>query len=250
LTLAGLLLAGGLDVTTSGDARLSIADTTLVPGRALTVDGSPAHAGVASLNGAASAGTLSVAIARSIVGPLRLPLETPTSTLTLTDSIVDGMAGPGLAITGFSATIERSTVLGRTELAVLSRASESIFTELVTVRRTQEGCCRFCFIPEGSKAPRAYRCQPGLALQGVTDVGLRQAILERVLPDFTSRRYLEAGYAQLDSSCALEIREGAEDESEMGVFQFLHQPQREANLRAAVDEYLRFGLEAGLFLVT
>jgi hypothetical protein len=36
----------------------------------------------------------------------------------------------------------------------------------------------------------------------------------------------------------------------MGVFNHLQQPQREANLRAALEEYLRFGLEAGLFYVT
>jgi hypothetical protein len=36
----------------------------------------------------------------------------------------------------------------------------------------------------------------------------------------------------------------------MGVFCMLQQPQREGNLRTALDEYLRFGLEAGIFLVT
>jgi hypothetical protein len=36
----------------------------------------------------------------------------------------------------------------------------------------------------------------------------------------------------------------------MGVFNQLKQPQREANLRTALEEYLRFGLEAGIFYVT
>jgi hypothetical protein len=36
----------------------------------------------------------------------------------------------------------------------------------------------------------------------------------------------------------------------MGVFNSLMQPQREANLRTALDEYLRFGLAAGVFFVT
>jgi hypothetical protein len=31
----------------------------------------------------------------------------------------------------------------------------------------------------------------------------------------------------------------------MGAFHFLQQPQRKANLLSALDEYLRFGLEAG-----
>jgi hypothetical protein len=33
----------------------------------------------------------------------------------------------------------------------------------------------------------------------------------------------------------------------MGVFHDLFQPQREAYLRARLQEYLRFGLEAGVF---
>jgi hypothetical protein len=33
----------------------------------------------------------------------------------------------------------------------------------------------------------------------------------------------------------------------MGAFQHVHGPQREANLRMRLDEYLRAGLEAGLF---
>ena len=41
--------------------------------------------------------------------------------------------------------------------------------------------------------------------------------------------------------------EGADDEGEMGVFHDLYQPQREANLRVRLEEYLRFGLEAGIF---
>jgi hypothetical protein len=36
----------------------------------------------------------------------------------------------------------------------------------------------------------------------------------------------------------------------MGAFHFLHQPQREADLRVRLQEYLRFGLEAGIFYST
>jgi hypothetical protein len=256
VTLAGLALAAGLEVDATGDARLAIVDSTLVPGRALKTDGSPVLAGAASVIATETGGTLTVDIQRSILGPVRLPLEDPTSnvvsesSLVLADSIVDGMGGADPAIVALAASIDRSTVLGRSQLTLLTRGSESIFTDRVAVERTQEGCCRFSFIPDGSKVPRAYRCQPGFALEGVTDAAERQAILDHVTPAFTSERYIDAGYAQLAHSCAVEIRQGAEDESEMGVFQFLHQPQREANLRAAVDEYLRFGLEAGLFLVT
>ena len=36
----------------------------------------------------------------------------------------------------------------------------------------------------------------------------------------------------------------------MGVFSHLRQPQRESNLLASLDEYVRFGQEVGLFYVT
>jgi hypothetical protein len=36
----------------------------------------------------------------------------------------------------------------------------------------------------------------------------------------------------------------------MGAFEMLMHPQRLANLRLGLEEYLRFGLEAGVFLVT
>jgi hypothetical protein len=44
-----------------------------------------------------------------------------------------------------------------------------------------------------------------------------------------------------------EIRAGADDGAEMGAFHLLFEPQREKNLRLRLDEYLRFGLEAGIF---
>ena len=36
----------------------------------------------------------------------------------------------------------------------------------------------------------------------------------------------------------------------MGAYHLLFQPQREANLRIRLEEYLRFGLEAGVFFET
>ena len=60
----------------------------------------------------------------------------------------------------------------------------------------------------------------------------------------------DPGYAQLRRATDRSIREGAEDESEIGVMRTLFQPQRETNLRIRLDEYLRFGLHAGIFYVT
>jgi len=68
-----------------------------------------------------------------------------------------------------------------------------------------------------------------------------------VRPVFTSLQYGAPGYCQLSARCAAEIRQGADDESEMGVWHDLYQPQREMNLRVRLDEYLRCSLEAGIF---
>jgi hypothetical protein len=67
---------------------------------------------------------------------------------------------------------------------------------------------------------------------------------------FTSLRYGDAGYCQLSRRSAIEIRNGADDQAEMGAFHSLYQPQREGNLRAHLYEYLRFSLEAGILYAT
>ena len=65
-------------------------------------------------------------------------------------------------------------------------------------------------------------------------------------PRFDSLRYGEPDIAQLADDCAEEIRRGADDDSEMGVFHDLFNPQRLANLRARLAEYTPAGMEAGV----
>jgi hypothetical protein len=101
------------------------------------------------------------------------------------------------------------------------------------VERVQQGCVRFSYLGDAARAPRRYRCQP-----------------ERPAPQFTSTRFGDPGYGQLADRCAEALRQGSSRQSDLGAFGDLLQPQREANLRAALDEYLRFGLEAGIFHAT
>jgi hypothetical protein len=101
---------------------------------------------------------------------------------------------------------------------------------------------RFCSIVPGSRTPRRYNCQPDLAEQaldahpkGVSQEqrnAARQLERDRVRPRFSNVRYGDPTYCQLAQTCVIEIHRGADDESEMGVFHDLFQPQREANLRA------------------
>ena len=98
---------------------------------------------------------------------------------------------------------------------------------------------RFSYLPARSRVPRRYHCQPE-----------NEQAAEWVHPQFTSLRYGDPGYCQLSRRNAREIKQGADDESEMGAFHHLYQPQRETNLRVRLDEYLRITLEAGIFYLT
>jgi hypothetical protein len=172
------------------------------------------------------------------------------------------LAGDDIGVQpGPKTTLERVTVFGSVHVREFGLASETIFTGPAVAQRRQVGCTRFCFLPAGSRMPRRYRCQPDLALdEYAQEIGKstadnlttteKEAVLARLTPTFTSARYGDSGYAQLSRTLAEEIRTGAEDGAEMGVFQHLKQPQREANLRASLAEYLRVGLEAGIFSVT
>jgi hypothetical protein len=87
-----------------------------------------------------------------------------------------------------------------------------------------------------------------LALSKATPADM-PAVIARLTPVFTSKRLGDPGYAQLSDVVAAELLTGADNGAEMGVFNRIQQPQRETNLRAALDEYMRFGLEAGIFYV-
>jgi hypothetical protein len=100
-------------------------------------------------------------------------------------------------------------------------------------------------LPASSQTPRRYRCQPDLALENVPPPE-RARVESRLTPVFTSRRWGDAGYAQLSLACANEVRTGGEDGCEMGAFQSLQQPRREANLLLRLDEYMPCDLRAGI----
>ena len=68
----------------------------------------------------------------------------------------------------------------------------------------------------------------------------------RIAPQFNSVRFGDPAYAQLDAGGGVEIFTGADDGNEMGAFHELREPQRITNLEVRLEEYLRFGLEAGI----
>jgi hypothetical protein len=235
LSLGGLLLDGALKL--EGPLRaVALRHCSLVPAR-----GGIAHTG---------AGTeLTLSLYRSLCGPLRS--KKPLAAVVVQDSLIDGDDGSATSIAidvGDSPlTVLASTLLGTTDAGRLE-ASNCLFDALVTVARRQEGCVRYSYLPFASKTPRRHRCQPDLAM---TDLSGADAAREamRVTPAFTSISFAAPAYGQLTRGTAPEIRTGADNGAEMGVWNLLQQPQREANLLLALDEYLRFGLEAAPIFV-
>lgn len=266
LDLDGLLVEGWVCLT--GDLKeLRLRDCTLVPGRSRHEDGTPAAPGEASLVAEPGNVSLRLTLERVITGPLRLPWEMPG--VTVRDSIVDGCQAAAIARTdapgasGPPAELVRTTVLGTVRVRELTLASEVVFTGHVRVDRVQEGCVRFSYLSRApdSRTPRRYHCQPDLALAELArrfgkasasppDAQAEAAVLDHVRPSFTSEHYGDPGYGQLGLDGPVEIAAGAEDGSEMGAFSSLRQPQREANLRIRLAEYLPFGLQPALIYVT
>jgi hypothetical protein len=258
---------GAKEIPSRGDlCDVTIRHCTLVPGWSLDGKCEPCRGEEPSLD--VSNSTARIKIEHSILGSIEVTadehIQEPVL-IQITDSILDAtsvklaaLSGPGCEIAYASLAIARSTVIGQFLTHAITLAENCIFDGLVRVARRQSGCVRFCYVPPGSRTPRRYECQPDLVDQAV-DAKLpptperdrvREAERLRVEPQFNSRRYGMPTYCQLADHCAEEISRGADDESEMGVFHDLYQPQRAANLRARLDEHTPAGMNAGIMYAT
>ena len=254
LFLNGLLLQGPLDI--SGPlGQVELAHCTVLPGGTHITVGSD-----------------SPRLALRMLSCLAAPMAVagPVGSVAVADSIVglqDAGAAGSAALSAPQAPLDllRTSFLGTVHGLTIS-ASDCIFDAPAVAERRQTGCVRFCYVPPASAVPRRYRCQPQLETDARI-AALRAAALAAGLPPptaaeedavraeaeatvrplFTSRRYGDPGLAQLDLRCAAQIRTGAESGAEMGAYERLRQPQREANLRDALAEYLRLGLTAGVY---
>jgi hypothetical protein len=265
--LNGLVLAGGplvIEESADTEARnLVLRHCTLVPGLRRNADGTADSVGRASL--IVLHPFASVTLDHCIVGPV---VAVEGAEVSASDSVIDASAedevaycgraagtgtvttaadrdtGDGLAAGG-RLTLDACTVVGKIHADRLDTSNSLLLAARagggdpwpapVWAERRQVGCIRFSFVPPGSRTPRRFQC-----------AGADPA--ER--PNHTSLRYGDAGYMQLRRSTHAAIRTGASDESEIGVTHELYAPQRETNLRIRLDEYLRYGLEAGIFYAT
>lgn len=251
LILDGWVIQGGtLIMAAFADAQpryLVLRDCTLVPGPRTQGDGSPPQADDPGL--VVHHAFARIELERCITAPLHLAEDAEA---TLRECILDATAqnliacrapGADTLMPGGELTLESCTVIGKVHARQIALASDCLFVAALAesdswkaplwVERRQQGCIRFSYIPPGSRTPHRYRCQPEEGDQSIR-------------PHFTSLRYGDPGYCQLQQVTSDKIRRGAHDESEMGVLHGLYQPQRETNLQVRMEEYLRFGLEAGL----
>ncbi len=277
IILNGLLITGGGLFIPSGNnsiSKITLRHCTLVPGLALTSSGDPLQPETPSL--IVEMENITVVIDHCIIGSIR---SGRGATIEINDSIVDATASTNLALGSEPANsnnpggileIINSTVIGRVFASVIPLASNVIFFSEaldedeapVRAAEKQTGCVRFSYVPPNSVVPRRYRCQPDMAVRdAIASIEKKQiasiseqqrqnisnGVRARIRPGFNDLGYGRPAYCQLRHSTPIEIRTGADDESEMGVLHQIYQPQRETNLLIRLDEYLRFGLEAGFF---
>ena len=279
LTLDGLIIADrGIQVT--GQIKeVTIRHCTLVPGWSMLESREMREVAKPSLHLNSTSARLT--IEKSIMGYIQVDQDeagTDPISVHIEDSIIDAISPESMALDASqcpvahaSLTILRSTVLGEVQVHAIDQAENCIFFGKVIACRRQKGCMRFCYFTPGpekspSRTPRRYHCQPDMVMKAAENMvrkaagdkntqseedikSARRREADRVRPQFNSTHYGTPDYCQLADACAEEIKTGADDQSEMGVFHDLFQPQREANLRVRVEEYTPAGADADIIFV-
>jgi hypothetical protein len=249
-------------------ARLIIRHSTLVPGWSLQHDCEPYRPNEPSLE--LDEVDTHVTVEHSIIGSIQVwhdeVLRDPER-IDVSDSIVDAtsttreaVGGPGRQFAHAVLDIRRSTVIGQIQTHAIVMGENSIFDGLVRVARRQLGCMRFCWVQPGSRTPRRYNCQPDLAraivdeqygsgkLSEAERIRAREREDLRVKPEFVSLRYGTPAYCRLALTCADEIRRGADDEAEMGVFHDIFGPQRLASAQSRLQQFTPASADAAVII--
>lgn len=254
LVIDGLLIEGRVRILAGNLGRLRLHHCTIVPG--------PQSFRVNATNT-----QLQIDFDHCICGGV--DLAATVRRLRVAASLIDAGDGTAVAAPGTEVEVQAGTIFGAVRAESLE-AGNAIFTGPVQTARRQVGCVRFSYVPPGSVTPRRYHCQPDLeisqriaaaekkakvqnaVLTAAEKEEIRRKAVSLIVPRFTASEYGNPAYGQLHRLCPQQIRAGADPGpgGEMGVFNELKNPEREANLRVSLEEYLRFGLEAGFFFVT
>ncbi|PZV11714.1 MAG: hypothetical protein DCF22_13825 [Leptolyngbya sp.] len=247
LILEGLLISGGDLVLAGSFDKVTLRCCTLDPGEtanapapsAKAVDGRdliPCHLWITGQ-------VRQLTIDRCILGPIRSRGTGAIATLTITDSILQSLGTQEvITLNSGMVNLTRCTILGRATVHQLE-ASECILNDVVTVENYQQGCVRFTAWAKGSTLPRPYE-----SVETASKA-----------PVFTSRRFGQPGYAQLQlgadaaiiaGQAGATIIMGAQDGSEMGAFAREKNPIKERSLRIKYEEYMPLGLIPVMIYVT
>lgn len=232
LKLNGLLLEGNISVLAGNLETFEVGHCSILPGNTLSV--------------ANQTGIFELQLLKSICGAITIASE--DAILTLKASIIDAKNADAIAAFRTHLCIEESTIWGNVNGQQLD-ASNTLFNDLVTISRRQHGCVRFSYVTLDSITPKRYRCQPELALQQAS-AAETPYLIQKTQPTYNSTAFGHHAYAQLHTCTPEAITRGADNETEMGVFNFLQQAQRISNLNIALEEYIRLGMETGLIYVT
>lgn len=218
LELSGLTVLG--TVTVEGQGELAVEHSTLAPRDT---------ASIFVPDGSAPAVSLSYVV----LGPIDAGGEALVST---TATIVDGHGGDAIGSSARPAgalDLRQVTVLGSSTARTVV-AEDCIFAKRVIALAPGDGLIRSSFVPGESTAGVLVGCQP---VPGA-DVPVH--------PMFTSTRWGDAGYAQLDLRCSPAIAHGAAQGGEMGAFNWLRQPTRFARLPLVLNEMLPAAIAASV----
>jgi len=248
LILDGLLLEGRVRVLAGQLGRLELRCGTFGAAAEALGDAVTVTTGNAGLG---------LRIERSICG--RLGLASAAGAIEIVDSVVgedrvaDGNPAAAPVVVDAPAAdlaVERSTLFGRSIGRSLA-ASDSLFTAPLEIARRQAGYVRFSYVPPGSRVPRRFHCAPELQVSEAKErlgaaftAEMETTIRRSIRPVFSATLAEEPAFGQLALRCPSEIAEGGEGRTEMGALNRLRNPQRLANLRDALSEYLPFGLSA------
>jgi hypothetical protein len=269
--LDGFLVTGRSLLVTGPVARVTVRHCTLVPGWSLDCDCVARRGEEPSIELTGTPAKL--VVDHAITGSIQVTLDEPASDpiqIDAHDSIIDATSTTLPAISGpdggyaYAVTrLRRCTVIGTVLVHVLALGDNTIFLGLVQAARRQQGCARFCWIEPGSRTPARYECQPDLVRQAISAAAApggslpasqvsadQDAETARVRPRFNSLNYGSPVYCQLAQDCAPEITSGADDESELGAFHDLFQPQRLANLNDRLQDFTPADMSSAVFIVT
>jgi len=209
-------------------AQVILRNVTIDPGGERAAAPGQAPAPISAVRLAFSGAVDDLVIERCVTGRI-VEVGTPldpcaTDTVRISDSIVRSATGdPAISLRNASLTIDATTVFGNVVVGRID-ASELLADGRVLVEDQQAGCFRFSAAAAGSRTPHPYESH---FFDGGMPFGT-----------FVSRRFGDAGYAQLSEIAPFEIREGGEDGVEIGAFKAALDPIKRADLTAKLLEFM------------